>query len=758
MRRKTIILIGKPLPAKIFRWATLLIVAFLVMVTGLKAQSLCGRVVELNEKGEKTSVPYANVFWLGTRLGTATGNDGRFSLKRPAGKGEHRLVVAFVGYKQDTLLIRNDQDSVEIVLQVSNQMLETVEVKDRNTGTAYSMMNSSNTQVISSEGIQRLACCSLADCFVNNATVDVGFTDAVSGAKQIQMLGLAGVYSQLLIENQPSMRILATTYGLNFIPGPWLSSISISKGASSVMNGFESITGQINVDLKKPEASEKFYLDLFVNDYLRAEVNSNASFKLSKNLSTLVLLNFSSTSQKVDRNGDGFMDVPLSTLVTGSNRWFYNKKGKIRSRFGFDLLWEDRTGGQTDFDPETMKGTTQAYGITLTTKRLDLFENTGFSINSDRNASIGINADFILHDQQSLYGINRYDAVQRSGYFNALLISDIRSPKHKITAGMSLQYDYFRETLTDTIMVREETVPGVYGEYTFNDQKHWTLLAGLRCDYDNLYGWMLNPRMHLKYSPWKSTTIRASAGSGMRTANVIPEHIGLLASSRRLVFEEEPAQERAWNYGISIVQKFPVGGNRKGTFTVDFFRTDFQNQVVVDVDRNPEAVYIYNLQGPSYSNSFQADLVIEPVKRFEITMAYRFSDVQMTVDHQLQEVPLTPRNRALIALHYATKYEKWKFSLTGQYFGSTRLPDTQLNPEPYRLPETSPGYFLFYVQVTFKFWKCDTFVGCENITNYKQSDPILAADDPFGKYFDTSIVYAPILGRQFNFGLRFRID
>ena len=307
-------------------------------------------------------------------------------------------------------------------------------------------------------------------------------------------------------------------------------------------------------------------------------------------------------------------------------------------------------------------------------------------------------------------------------------------------------------------MLREEIVPGLYGEYTFNDQKFWTILLGIRGDWDNLYGFKVNPRMHIKYTPWKGTTLRASAGSGMRTANVIPEHIGLLASSRRFVFKETLDLEQAWNYGIGYVQKFPTWGKRTGTFSIDFFRTEFVNQVVVDVDRDPESVWFYNLDGRSFSNSLQAELTIEPIKKFEITMAYRYVDAKTTTNGILEELPLTPKHRGLLALHYSTRYDRFKFSFTTQYFGSTRLPDTRKNPVQYQLPEFSPGYFLLYAQITYKFSKFETYLGCENITNYKQSNPILAADDPFGKYFDTSIIYAPILGRQFNLGIRFKLE
>lgn len=729
---------------------------FVMIANVVSAQKIKGLVCESTSDQVEVPVPYANVFWLGTTIGTTTDINGTFQIDR-IGKKEAKLVVSYVGYQPDTMEVSAGQTFVKIVLR-KNLLLNEVEVIGRNTGTNISTITPLNTQVISAEGMQRLACCSLADCFTNNATVDVGYADGVSGSKQIQMLGLAGIYSQMMIENQPSMRILATTYGLNFIPGPWLHSISISKGSSSVMHGFESITGQINIDLKKPESGEKFYLELFTNDYLRIEANTNASVKLSKTLSTILLLNFSSTYQRIDRNSDGFMDVPLSNLITGSNRYFFNRKGKIRSRFGFDITWEDRTGGQMNFNKENDEGTTNSYGITLTTRRVHLFENTGFAVNPERNSSIGINADVIWHDQQSLFGLTRYNATQKSASLNALFISDIISVKHKITTGLSVQYDHFWENLKDSVMLREEIVPGIYGEYTFNDQKFWTILLGIRGDWDNLYGFKVNPRMHIKYTPWKGTTFRASAGSGMRSANVIPEHIGLLASSRRFVFKETLNMEQAWNYGISFVQKFPTWGKRTGTFSIDFFRTDFTNQVVVDVDRDPEAVWFYNLDGRSFSNSLQAEVMIEPVKKFEITLAYRYVDAKTTTNGILEELPLTPKHRGLLALHYATHYDRFKFSFTTQYFGATRLPDTRKNPVQYQLPEHSPGYFLLYAQITYKFSKFETYLGCENITNYKQSNPILAADDPFGKYFDTSIIYAPILGRQFNFGIRFKLE
>ncbi|MCD4695471.1 MAG: TonB-dependent receptor [Bacteroidales bacterium] len=714
-----------------------------------------GYVKGLNNENKKEPLPYANIHWLNTDIGVVADGSGYFELEKTNDQF-NKIVVSYVGYYSDTVTVNEYNEIIEIVLTPAGNLDEIV-VSGKQDPHSISALNPLNIEVITSDGLQRLACCSLAESFETSATVDVGYTDAVTGAKQIKMLGLAGIYSQMLTENQPSIRLLASTYGLNYVPGPWLKSISISKGTSSVVHGYESITGQINIDLKKPEDKQKLYLDLFVNEHQRVELNANTAFKISDKLQTIVLAHGSGLKNKVDNNNDGFLDLPTSNLFMVSNRYYFNHNNKIKSRFGFEVMTEERTGGQVQFNPEINNGGADYYGITINSERYNIYENTGFLLDSENNGSLAVNANFVYHSMNSYFGLRKYDAKQNSLNLRIIYISNLGSKNHKITGGFSLVTDNLKEVVNDTTLSRNEVVAGLFSEYTYSGEK-FTIIAGLRGDYHNTFDFIVVPRLHFKYRLNENGSIRASVGRGLRSAYVLPENIGLLASSRRFVFEEDFQLEKAWNYGGNIIQKFQLDETRQLTVNIDFYRTVFQNQIVVDVNRDPTSVFFYNLKGESFSNSFQTDFIVDVFKGFEVTLAYRYNNVKITMNDELTRKPLASPHKGLASLHYSTKYEKWNFTFTTQYNGASKLPDTKSNPIEYQLEDNSPDYFIIHTQVLLKFSKWEAYIGAENLTNYKQENPILAADDPFGDYFDSSMVWGPVIGRSINAGIRFIID
>ncbi len=700
-------------------------------------------------------LPFANIQWMDTDIGVMADNRGYFEIEKKH-EDLKGIVVSYIGYKTDTIKVNAGTDMIEIVLQMDNSLEEYI-ILEKQDPNSISAINPLNVQVINSDGLQRLACCSLAESFETSATVDVGYTDAVTGAKQIQMLGLAGVYSQMLTENQPSIRLLASTYGLNYVPGPWLKSISISKGTSSVIQGYESITGQINIELKKPEGNQKLYLDLFANEHQRVEFNANSSFNINDKLSSIVLFHGSGLKNKVDNNDDGFLDLPTGNLFMVSNRYHFNHENKIKSRFGFEVLTEERVGGQTQFSPEVDKGSANFYGITINSDRFNIYEQTGFLLDCENNGSLAINANYVYHSMNSYFGLRKYDALQNSFNLRAMYQSELGTKTHKIMGGLSFVSDNFKQTFIDTAFTRKEMVTGVFSEYTYSGDK-FIVIAGLRGDYHNIYNFLVVPRLHVKYKLNETGSIKASVGRGLRSAYVLPENIGLLASSRVFDYEEEFQLEKAWNFGGNVIQKFKLDETRNLTVNVDFYRTVFQNQIVVDVNRDPGHVYFYNLKGESFSNSFQTDVIVDVFTGFEVTLAYRYNDVKITMSDELIRKPLVSPHKGLLSLHYSTKYEKWNFTFTTQYNGTSNIPDTKSNPEKYQLEETSPDYFIIHAQVLRKWNKWEVYFGAENLTNYKQEDPILAADDPFGEYFDSSMVWGPVIGRSINAGVRFIID
>ncbi|MEZ5196577.1 MAG: TonB-dependent receptor [Bacteroidales bacterium] len=487
------------------------------------------------------------------------------------------------------------------------------------------------------------------------------------------------------------------------------------------------------------------------------EFNANTSFRISKKLQSVVLMHASGLKNKVDNNGDGFLDLPTGYLLMLSNRYHFNHENKIKGRFGFEVLNENRVGGQVSFISENDEGGNAIYGIPVNSERYNVYENTGFLLDGKNNGSLALNANYVYHSMNSYFGVRKYDAIQNSINARMVYQTELKSDYHKMMGGLSLVYDNVKETLSDTAMTRNELVTGLFAEYTYSGQR-FVVIAGLRGDNHNAYGFEVVPRLHLKIKLNENGSIKASVGRGLRSAYVLPENIGLLASSRRFEFEEEFQLEKAWNYGGNIIQKFRLDDLRMLTVNVDFYRTVFQNQIVVDVNRDPGSVYFYNLKGESFSNSFQTDVIVDVFTGLEISLAYRYNDVKITMSDELIRKPLVSPHKGLLSLHYSTKYEKWNFTFTTQYNGTSNIPDTKSNPVQYQLDETSPAYFILHAQVLRKWSKWEVYVGAENLTNYKQENPILSSDDPFGQYFDSSMVWGPVIGRSINGGVRFIID
>ena len=712
---------------------------------------------ESDANGKLVPLPYANIHWLGTQLGTVADDDGRFTLKKPDA-AQPKLVVSFVGYLNDTVLIPDNQTSVEIVLLKGSQLGQ-VEVKERMAGSFISSVKPIKTEVITTAGLQKLACCNLSESFENNATVDVGFSDAVTGAKQIQMLGLAGVYSQLMVENIPFTRGLGSAFGLTYIPGTWMESIQISKGTSSVVNGYESTTGQINAEFRKPWDTDKFFLNVYGNNEGRLEVNTHASKVIQDDkLSTMVLAHASTQMSRIDMNHDGFLDQPLSKQINVSNRWSYEKHGVTESKFGVNFLYDERNGGQLigmNTDEAIANG---HYVMKVITKRAQVYDKTGFIFKNMTNTSLGLIFSGLYHEQESVFGRSDYNARQLGFYGNAIFQSQIGNPAHTYNAGVSLMYDDFDESFRDTTFNRIESVPGVFAQYTYNPDDKLSLIAGIRVDHHNKYGTIVTPRFHFKANLFGHTVLRGSVGKGYRSAAVLAENSGMLLSSRQLVFREDFRMEEALNYGLNITQTIPLSEKRDLVLSADYYRTDFVNQVIIDLDQSADRIVIYNLDGQSYSNSFQFNAEAGLFERFDVTAAYRLNDTRVTTAGELRERPLVSRHKGLLTLSYATRFEKWKFDFTGQYNGKTRLPLGISFPHDSGYDNGfSPDYITIHTQVTRKFKKWDAYLGVENLTGYTQKHPILGYDAPFDPGFDAGVIWGPLLGRMVYAGIRYAI-
>lgn len=719
------------------------------------AQKIRGTVYEHSD-GKNKTLPGVNVYWPGTQKGTVTNTDGTFSLEPPESYPA-KLVFSFVGYNADTITVTNPNTPIKAALKASIE-LSAFEVVERQASTSISMVAPINAETLGVNELKKAACCNLAESFETNASVDVNFTDAVSGARQIQMLGLDGTYSQITTEGTPSVRGLASSYGLAFIPGTWIESIQISKGPGSVVNGYESITGHINVEFQKPENAERLYINGYANQFGRYEGNIHYGEKLTDKWSTLTFAHASGVTRKIDMNGDGFLNNPLQSQFNLFNRWKYSGKGPFQAQFGIKALVDDRTGGQISFNPKSDYGTKNAYGISINSRQLEAFSKTSLNAKNHPYRSVGLISSFKHYKQDALYGIRNYNGEQNTGHLNLVFQDFIKTSDHKIKAGASLLTDNYSEQFIDSSFSRNEFVPGIFTEYHHEIENKYSVLLGFRGDYHNMFGFIPTPRAHFKLNLFPKTVARASVGRGFRVANVFAENPAVFATSRSIYVASDLSPEIAWTYGGGITHNLCLG-ERGAVFNLDFYRSDFINQVITDYDRSLQEIHFYNLQGQSYSNSFQAEVIVEASKRLEFKTAYKWYDVKTTFNGELMQRPLVSNHRVLLNTTYFTKFEKWKFDATAKWYGPTRIPGSQFShgSAQVHLPDWSPAYWVLLAQVTRSFKAFDIYLGGENLTNFMQHNPIISAEDPFGPNFDASLVWGPLMGRTIYAGFRFKI-
>jgi outer membrane receptor for ferrienterochelin and colicin len=742
----------------------LVLIGFLISLQ-LSAQSggeVRGVVKGVSPEGKTERLAGAHVIWMKTSEGTATKVDGTFSM--PLSEETDMLVIRFIGYQSDT--VKYTGKPVKVTLQ-SGEMIEEALVVYEREATELSLIDPLNTQTMNRKELQKAACCNLSESFETNASVDASFTDAVTGTRQIEMLGLDGKYTQIMQDVVPSVRGLQSVYGLTYIPGDWIESIQVSKGMGSVVNGYESITGQINANTKSPDTEEKLHFNLYGNQGGRMEANANVRADVGEKWKTMVLAHGHINRTRRDMNDDGFLDNPLGETALFRNEWRFTGDNGWRGKYQLNYLSSGSQSGQFNFDPDDAVNR-MLYGVVRNTERIQGFAKTGYVFDGQPWKSFGSQISGTFYDNESTFGNREYSGLQESFRINLLYSSMIGNTNHKFTTGVSYQQDGIRESLDSLNFDRTEQTPGAFFEYTWNNTEVFTLVAGMRADHSNFYGLMLSPRLHFRYSLSENTSAKLAAGRGWRTSNVIMENVGLLASSRNFFFEGNEAgnpygmkAEEAWNYGVNLTHKFRLF-YREGSLTLDYYRTDFENQVVTDLDESAGEVYFYNLENASYSNSAQVEVNYSPFRRVTLRMAYRWIDVRTKYRSGWKEKPLISEHRALANIGYETKEredgKQWRFDVTGTFNGQMRLPKTSDNPVEYQLAGESEQFFIVNAQITRAFGKSfEVYLGGENLLNFQQENPIIANRDPFGEDFDASLVYGPIFGRMFYGGLRYTI-
>lgn len=724
-------------------------------------QTLKGKVKDQSDT-LKADFPGARVYWINTNIGTQTDVNGNFEITLK-GIENKELVVAFFGYKTDTITIK-DQSFITVYLQSDvSELEEVVIIAERNS--SYISHDPIKTEVLTQQELGKSACCDLAGCFETQATVQPMTTNVITNSKELRILGLSGVYNQILIDGMPMVQGLSYTYGISSYPGTLVKSIYITKGANSVLQGFESITGSINVILKDPDQGEKFYVNAYMNSFLEKHFNVNYS-KRWKKWSTLTAFHTVQPSNRFDRDKDNFLDIPLLTRYVLYNKWRYSDEDSLgfNTMIGLRYVNEKRTGGQTDFS-ESLKGSNSVYGQNVKIQQPEIYAKSGYRFNEYKKITL-ISAAF-LQDQRSYFGTIDYKAQQQNLYAN-LQYELLWNYTHELKTGISYRYLNINENINfldnslgrtfDGVHKKNEIIPGIFAENSFK----WkgdkiVLLTGLRLDYHNTFGYFLTPRSLIKYEIKPNTIVRANAGTGFRTINLFSENLNLLASSRDIVITEQLKPERAFNWGINLTQKLYLE-NVTGSISMDFYQTRFMNQIFPDYDADASKAIVSNFTGQSISNGFQVESNLKFYKKVEAKLAYTFLDVYRIIESEKVLLPFNAKHKVMTSLSYEPLSKAWHVDMNIHWYGKQRLPNTSSNPIEYRQPEESRSYTIASAQFT-KVWKqFEVYTGIENIFDFRQLRPIVSWQNPFSPYFDTSFAWGPTRGREFYLGIRFRIQ
>ena len=726
----------------------------------LAQENLEGRVLA-KEGNETIPLIGANVFWLNSQIGTITNENGKFSL--PYLGPEERIIISYVGFKSDTLIIKENRLLIKFLDESDSESLDEVTLTKRRKAIQKSYFEAQNIIYVNSDELLKAACCNLSESFETNPSIDVNFSDAITGTKQIRMLGLTSPYLLITEENIPMIRGASQAYGLSFTPGTWIESIQITKGTGSVVNGFESIAGQINTEIKKPFSDVPFFFNLFTSANGRQEANLQGNWKINDKWSSGLFVHGNQRTEKIDGNGDDFLDVPLAKQINVLNRWQYINTEKGWVGFGTIRLMQDQKQvGALEFNNDNDRGQNRLWGSEINTNRIDASLKTGYVFPEFSFRSFGFQSAYSQHKQEAYYGYRVYDIDHQSLYTNFLYNSIIGNTKNKFKAGMNFSYDRYLETVDTFYFNRSDRSLGSFFEYSYDNLENFNLVAGVRLDIHNRLGTFVTPRLHLRYLPQENTIIRLSLGNGRKAANIFAENQTLFGTNRQInilnnggsIYGLNP--EKAWNYGASIRQIFNFLGSG-GDITVDYYITNFTDQVVVDWESKGQILF-YNLEGLSRANSFQLSIDYNLSQATSLRFAYKNYDVKTTYDSGFLQLPLQAQNRFFANFGWESKRNskqaQWRWDLTCHTLGKQRLVSNQRDPAG----SYSPAYSLWNSQLTRAFSnKFELYVGIENLGDYKQLYPIIGAEDPFGINFDTAQIYAPIFGRMLYAGLRWNL-
>ena len=737
---------------------TLTLIFILICFLNIAQETLEGTILT-KESDQNIPLTGASIFWLGTKVGTTSDQNGQFNLVFQ--KSINQLVISFIGFKSDTIEIKNKNKITHFLKPSDSQTLDEVTLTQRRKAIQKSYLEVQNIISVNSAELLKAACCNLSESFETNPSIDVNFSDALTGTKQIKMLGLTSPYLLITEENIPMVRGASQAFGLTFTPGTWIESIQITKGSGSVINGFESIAGQINTEIKKPFSDVPLFINLFNSANGRQEINLQGNKKWDDKLSTSLFLHGNQRTLSMDQNGDNFLDVPISNQVNFLNRWQYTDPENGWVGFG-SIRWmnDEKQLGTVGYIAN--KDRNSIWGSEINTERLDFSLKLGYVFPEIPYQTFGFQSAYSSHNQEAYYGTRIYEIEHESFYGNLLFNSIISNTKNKFKAGLNITFDHYFETVDRFYFNRTDRSLGGFFEYSYDNLDNFSLVSGVRADIHNNLGTFLTPRLHIRYLPDPKTILRASIGSGRKAANIFAENQTLFGTNRVISIVENGGSiyglnpEKAWNYGISVRQLFNIGSTN-GDITADYYITNFINQVVVDWEQKHQITF-YNLEGPSRANSFQLSVDYFINESLSFRFAYKNYDVKTNYNSGFLQRPLQPQNRFFANLGWETKRNEkeaqWRWDLTYHGIGKQRLVETSRDVKG----SYSESYGIWNSQITRAFQtNFEIYAGMENFGNYQQINPIIGVENPFGADFDSSQVYAPIFGRMIYAGLRWNL-
>lgn len=735
-------------------------IGFVLSCLQTKAQenhiTIKGTIADYQNRSEH--IEGVNIYTLGLTAHSVSDENGKFSINIPDTSSQ--IIVSSMSYENDTITLKENKSEYLIYLKKSKALKE-VTVVHRKKATEISTLDIRKTERIGQKELLKAACCNISESFETTPSVDVAYTDAITGYKQIQMLGLTGPNTLYTRENIPDIRGLASITGLTFTPGTWIESMQLSKGTGSVVNGPEGLAGQINIEWRKPfDETDRWIFNMYQNAQGRTEGNLVHKFNLGKYINSNLLIHGRNQWMRVDQNKDGYLDQPLGNQFVIANRWFAFLPQNFELQWGVKASYADNVGGQKNFQKGQEISLLKPWGFESDIMRVEAWSKIGKIFKDKPWKSMGLQLSTWHHQQNAIYGYNNYKGKDYGWYANYIYQSIIDNTNHVIKFGASANMDNISEYIQAGGYDRKELNTGVFGEYSYNYIDKLNIVAGVRGDYNNLWGFYFTPRLHVRYAPWKNAAFRASAGRAQRTSNFISENMAYLASNRTWIWSQNGATynfkpEVAYNYGINFTQKFKLN-YREGTVGFDLYHTNYQNQVVVDIE-SPYQVKMYNLNGASVANSFQVQLDYEPIRKLDVRLAYRWYDVSTQYNSGYKEKPLVGIHRAFTNIGYELT-KGWNVDYTLQWIGSKRVPQTLMANGIVMAEYKSPAFWIMNAQVSKK-WKnsFELYLGVENIANIMQHDLILNGSNPFNAGFDASLVWGSAMGRNIYTGFRYNI-